>query len=60
MNLPEKPVRDNATVLLGQKDRGVHGWRAVNTGLVDCGEERPASQFPPPPPSCETAQLQGE
>ena len=39
MNLPEKPVRDNATVLLGQKDRGVH---ASLTGIsmeraVPCG-----------------------
>lgn len=45
MNLPEKLVRDKATVPLEQKDGRVHGWRALNTGLVDCGEERPASQF---------------
>lgn len=52
MNLPEKLVRDKATVPLEQKDGRVHGWRALNTGLVDCGggEASFAVSAPPSPP----------
>lgn len=52
MNLPEKLVRDKATVPLEQKDGRVHGWRALNTGLVDRGggEASFAVSAPPAPP----------